>query len=52
MHLLENVTNLRCTQMLMVHSSSEATEIYTHVAQSDILKAPSPLDHLDTEGYI
>jgi integrase/recombinase XerD len=51
-HLLENGTNLRYIQVLMGHSSSKTTEIYTHVAQSDIHKVKSPLDHLDTEGYI
>lgn len=51
-HLLEHGTNLRHIQVLMGHESPKTTEIYTHVAQSDIHKIVSPLDHLATKGYI
>ncbi len=51
-HLLENGTNLRYIQVLMGHGSPKTTEIYTHVAQGDIHKVVSPLDHLNTTGYI
>ena len=51
-HLLENGTNLRYIQVLMGHGSPKTTEIYTHVAQGDIHKVVSPLDHLNATGYI
>lgn len=51
-HLLEHGTNLRYIQVLMGHESPKTTEIYTHVAQSDIHKIMSPLDHLADKGYI
>jgi integrase/recombinase XerD len=31
------------------HSSSETTQIYTHITRSVKLKFKSPLDHLDIE---
>lgn len=46
-HLLENGTNLRYIQELMGHGSPKTTEIYTHVAQSDLHKVVSPLDKLN-----
>jgi site-specific recombinase XerD len=45
-HLLENGTNLRYIQVLLGHSSSKTTEIYTHVAQSDLTNIISPLDSI------
>ena len=45
-HLLENGTNLRYIQELLGHSSSKTTEIYTHVAQSNLTNIVSPLDFI------
>ena len=46
-HLLENGTNLRYIQELLGHSSSRTTEIYTHVAQSNLINIISPLDSIN-----
>lgn len=43
-HLLENGTNLRYIQVLLGHSSSKTTEIYTHVAINNLKTIKSPLD--------
>ena len=43
-HMLENGVDLRYIQELLGHSKPETTMIYTHVAQKDIMKVPSPLD--------
>jgi integrase/recombinase XerD len=48
-HLLENGTNLRYIQKLLGHNSSKTTEIYTHVAESDLTKVVSPLDLMSNE---
>lgn len=45
-HLLENGTNLRYIQELLGHTSSKTTEIYTHVAKSDLTSIISPLDSI------
>lgn len=45
-HLLENGTDLRYIQMILGHRSSKTTEIYTHVAYSNILNIESPFDSL------
>ena len=45
-HHLENETDLRYFQEFMGHSSSKTTEIYTHVAKTDISKFKNPLDSM------
>ena len=46
-HLYENGVNLRSIQMLLGHSSSKTTEIYTHVGNSHLLKTANPLDFME-----
>ncbi len=43
-HLLENGTDLRYIQVLLGHSSSKTTEIYTQVATSNLQLIKNPLD--------
>lgn len=45
-HLLEANTDLRYIQSLLGHSSTTTTEIYTHVATTNISQITSPLDSL------
>jgi len=49
-HLLERGMDLRYIQSLLGHSSSETTEIYTHITQKARNKLYSPLDFLDIDG--
>ncbi len=46
-HLYEDDVNLRTVQVLLGHSSSKTTEIYTHVANNVIAKIKSPIDSLN-----
>jgi len=43
-HLLEDGTDIRYIQVLLGHSSSKTTEIYTHVAVKNFQKIKNPLD--------
>lgn len=45
-HHLESGTDLRYIQEFLGHNSSKTTEIYTHVAKTDISKFKNPLDEL------
>ncbi|MRT94433.1 tyrosine-type recombinase/integrase [Ancylomarina sp. 16SWW S1-10-2] len=45
-HLLEQGVDLRYIQVLLGHSSSKTTEIYTHVSNQEIGKIINPLDDL------
>lgn len=45
-HLLEENTDLRYIQILLGHGNVKTTEIYTHIAQKNLLGIKSPLDSL------
>ncbi len=45
-HLLEAGTDIRYIQKLLDHSNLETTQIYTKVANTELLKIKSPLDEL------
>ncbi|WP_083634659.1 tyrosine-type recombinase/integrase [Saccharicrinis aurantiacus] len=46
-HLLDEGIDLRYIQVLLGHSSSKTTEIYTHVSNRDLSKIKSPGDLLE-----
>ena len=46
-HLLENGTDLRYIQVLLGHSSTRTTEIYTQVAINNIKTIKSPIELLN-----
>lgn len=46
-HLMENGTDLRYIQILLRHSSSKKTEIYTYMTSKAMSGIKSTLDHLD-----
>jgi len=45
-HLLDNETNLRYIQKLLGHSSSDTTEIHTHVRTTNFTNITSPFEML------
>jgi integrase/recombinase XerD len=45
-HLYESGVNLRNIQVLLGHTSSKTTEIYTHVSKHQIDKIKSPIDDI------
>lgn len=45
-HLLESGTDLRYIQVLLGHSSTKTTEVYTQVAVNNIKRIESPIDSL------
>lgn len=45
-HLLEAGTDIRYIQVLLGHSSSKTTEIYTHVSMGSLKNIKSPFDEL------
>lgn len=47
-HLLECGVEMRAIQALMGHSTSRATQVYTHMTVHHIARTPSPLDLLGT----
>ncbi len=44
--LLESGTDIRYIQKLLGHCSIKTTEIYTHIANNDLVKIKSPIDDL------
>jgi integron integrase len=47
-HLVENKCDIRTIQELLGHRNLETTMVYTHVAQTNRLGIPSPLDREDS----
>jgi len=48
-HLLENGTDLRYIQVLLGHSSTRTTEVYTQVAINNIKMIKSPIELLNLD---
>ncbi len=46
MHLLGQGTDLRYIQTLLGHSSSQITEVYTHVSNKNLGKIKNPIDDI------
>ena len=46
-HLEENGTDIRTINILLGHSSSKTTEIYTHINNKHLQKVKSHLDIID-----
>jgi len=46
-HLHDSGTDIRNIQVLLGHTSTKTTQIYTYVSKRDIRKLKSPLDDLD-----
>jgi len=45
-HLLEDGTNIRLIQALLGHRSLTSTQVYTHVARTNVTQTKSPLDRV------
>ena len=48
--LLESGTDIRYIQTLLGHSNLKTTQIYTHVANHELIRIKSPIDSLDITG--
>ncbi len=49
-HLLEHGVGIRTIQQLLGHARLETTMIYTHVANTEFLNVPSPLDFIQNQN--
>ena len=48
-HLLETGVNIRYIQKLLGHKNLQTTQIYTHVANTELGKIESPLDVIEKD---